>query len=630
MSSPQVHGAEAELQEESSVSGDVYAFPLSPAQRRLWFVEQLKPGTPVYNIPSAFRLTGNLNRAALEQSLRAVVQRHDSLRTTFETIDGEPTQIVRDEIGEFFEAIDLRELPEREREERAREIVDNEAAKSFDLVEGPLIRVKLALLDETTHVLVINQHHLITDGWSLGVFAEEVAELYRSFAANTPHALEELSLQYPDFAVWQRDWLTPERMQPQLDYWRNALAGSAPLLELPTDHPRPQNPINRGSWTPFETSKELTEGLKTLSRQNGVSLFTTMLAGFKALLARYTRQKDVMVGTPAANRERPELERIIGFFINPIVLRTDLSGDPTVSELLRRVNTSTQGALANQEIPFDKLVEEIRPVRDLSYHPLFQVMFTLQNSPLRIQLDGVQAEPIAFDNGTSKFDLLIELWEEHGSVRGRFEFDTDLFLKSTVQDLVRHYQTLLESMVDNPSAPVSRLRLLTDEEERRLLTDWNATEEPALESQDFFARFEAAAAKYPDQTAVSDDTGSWTYAELRARSASLAARLRALGVGKDSIVGISLDRTRDLIACVAAVIAAGAAYAPIDPNYPDERRAYMLQDSNAHVVLTCARYADQFNDFQGQTLLVDKQPELFADRDAKTLMRRRSRMTWPT
>ncbi|MCB1018488.1 MAG: AMP-binding protein, partial [Acidobacteria bacterium] len=581
MSSSQVHGAETALQEESSVSGDIYAFPLSPAQRRLWFVEQLKPGTPVYNIPSAFRLTGKLNRAALEHSLRGVVQRHDSLRTTFETIEGEPTQIVRERIGEFFETIDLRELPEQEREQRARQIVDSEAATSFDLVQGPLIRAKLALLDETTSVLIINQHHLITDGWSLGVFADELAELYRAFASKTPHALEELSLQYPDFAVWQNDWLTPERVRPQLDYWSKALAGSAPLLELPTDHPRPQNPINRGSWTPFEISNELTESLKALSRQNGVSLFTTMLAGFKALLARYTRQKDVMVGTPAANRERPELERIIGFFINPIVLRTDLSGDPTVSELLRRVNTSTQGALANQEIPFDKLVEQIRPVRDLSYHPLFQVMFTLQNSPLRIQLEGVEAEPIAFDNGTSKFDLLIELWEEHGSVRGRFEFDTDLFLESTVRDLVRHYRTLLESMVENPAAPVSSLRLLTDEEEQRLLTEWNATDEPALEAQDFFARFEQAAAKHAGKAAVSDAAGSWTYAELRERAASLAARLRALGVGRDSIVGVSLDRTRDLIACVAAVIGAGAAYAPIDPSYPEERRAYMLQDSNA-------------------------------------------------
>lgn len=567
---------------------EVYAFPASFAQERLWFVDQMEAGTAVYNVPyhHQMRWKGELNVSALEQALTEIVWRHEPLRTTFVNVDGEAVQVIQPEVDFELPIVDLTKLAPADQEAQVRYWVDKDGKHSFDLENGPLFFARLLKLSDTEHVFIMMMHHIIVDGVSFEFFADELKTLYAAFAAGQESPLEELPLQYADFVIWQREWIEGKEVQRQIDYWKEQLGSNLPVLELPTDRPRPTRQQNNGSWEWVDLPESLISALKQSSREAGVSLFMTMLAGFNVLLSRYSGQEDICVGSPTANRNQAELERMIAFFVNPVTIRSDLSGDPTFTELLQRVRKTALGAFAHQEVPFERLVEALSPARDLSHHPLFQVSFTLQMPPLLIDLPGITATPIEFDNGTSKFDLLAELWEEDGKVRGHFEYDTDLFDRSTIQRMIGHYQMILESVVANPNARIGELALLPTAERSQLVNGWNDTAVSYPDTLCLHHLFEQQVAKTPDKVAVVFEDIELTYQQLNEEANQLAHHLQGLGVQPDQFVGICVERSLDMIMGMLGILKAGAAYLPMDPNYPQDRLAYMLEDTKAAVLVT--------------------------------------------
>ena len=444
------------------------AVPVSFAQRRLWFLDQLEPNNPFYNNPLAVRLSGELNREALGRTLTEIVRRHEALRTTFREVAGEPVQVIAEPGPVRLPEVDLGELAEAEREAAVQRLARDEAGEAFNLSRGPLLRLKLLRLAPREHVVLLTMHHIVSDGWSMGVFVNEVAALYRAYAEGRESPLEELEVQYADFAVWQREWLRGEALERQLSYWDERLRGAA-ILELPTDRPRPAVPTHRGASHSFELSAELGEGLKALSRREGATLFMTLLAGFQALLARHTGQMDVVVGTVVAGRTRREVEPLVGLFINTLALRTDLSGDPTFGELLRRVREVCLGAYAHQDVPFERLVEELRPERAAGRSPLFEVTFGVQNAPAgKLEGPGLELRPVEAESGRSRFDLTVWVSEGGGRLRVGMTYNTELFEEGSVAGLRRRYETLLESAVKDPGARLSALEFIPQEEKERL------------------------------------------------------------------------------------------------------------------------------------------------------------------
>ncbi|HEX8923088.1 MAG TPA: condensation domain-containing protein, partial [Pyrinomonadaceae bacterium] len=461
------------LEEEGS---ELDSFPLSFAQQRLWFLDQLDAGSPFYNIPAALRLKGQFDRQLLERSLNEVIDRHEALRTTFTVVERQPVQVISPELRLTVPLISLESLPLAEREAEALRLFEEDARAPFDLKRGPLMRAKLLRLSEEEHVLLMTMHHIVSDGWSMGVLIREVAALYEAFSRGAASPLPELSIQYADFAVWQREWLEGEVLEKQLGYWREQLGGAPPVLELPTDKPRPSMQRFQGERHRFKLSKSLSKELEALSQREGATLFMTLLAAFQTLLYRYTNQDDIVVGSPVANRNRTEIEGLIGFFVNTLVMRTDLSGNPSFRELIGRVRETALGAYAHQDVPFEKLVEELQPERDMSRSPLFQVMFALQNaSPREIALTNLQVEMIEADNRTAKFDLTLSMEETPDGLQGWWEYNTELFDETTVTFMHSHFQQLLSGIIANPYEKISALPLLSAEERRRLLVEWNDT-----------------------------------------------------------------------------------------------------------------------------------------------------------
>ena len=454
---------------------------VSFAQRRLWFLEQLEPGSALYNNPLALRLSGELKKEALERTLTEIVRRHEVLRTTFKTVDGEPVQVIAGPAPVTLSQVDVSRLEVAEQEAAVQRLAQQEAVEPFDLGRGPLLRVKLLRLGATEHVMLVTMHHIVSDGWSMGVFVNEVAALYRAFSEGEESPLEELEVQYADFALWQREWLQGEALDTQLRYWREKLRGAA-ILELPTDRPRPAVPTHRGASHSFELSAELGEGLKALSRREGATLFMTLLAGFQALLARYTGQMDVVVGTVVAGRTRREVEPLVGLFINTLALRTDLSGDPTFGELLRRVREVCLGAYAHQDVPFERLVEELRPERAAGRSPLFEVTFGVQNAPAgKLEGPGLELRPVEAESGRSRFDLTVWVSEGGGRLRVGMTYNTELFEEGSVAGLRRRYETLLESAVKDPGARLSALEFIPQEEKEEQATRKKKRQESHLE-----------------------------------------------------------------------------------------------------------------------------------------------------
>ena len=455
---------------EPMADEDVYVFPASFAQQRLWFLDQFDPGSPLYNIFAAVQLEGALNVSALERALAEMVARHESLRTTFAVMEGEPVQVINPSLQVPLMRIDL----QGEREDEAHRQANAEAQLPFDLTQGPLLRVKLLTLDSSDHVLLLTMHHIISDGWSIGIFIREVAALYAANAQGQPSPLPEMTLQYGDFAEWQQEWLRDDVLQAQIDYWKAQLGDNPSMLQLPTDRPRPAVQTTNGAKCALVFPAALSDGLKELSKAEGVTLFMTLLAGWQTLLYRYTNQHDISVGTTIANRTRRELEGVIGFFVNTLVMRTDLSGEPSFRALLQRVREVALGAYGHQDLPFEKLVEELNPPRNMSHTPLFQVMFTLQNAPTpTFDLVGLRLSAMNVDRGAAKFDLNLNILDMANGLVASLEYNTDLFNSSTIDRMLAHFQMLLTAIVAEPDQSVSALPMLQDEERQHLLVDRN-------------------------------------------------------------------------------------------------------------------------------------------------------------
>jgi amino acid adenylation domain-containing protein len=563
------------------------ALPLSFAQQRLWFLDQLEPHSPLYNNPSAFRLKGWLDINALERSLNEIIRRHEALRTSFSMADGQPVQIIAPHLTLSIPLTDLRHLPEAERAAQARRLAVEAARSPFDLSQGLLLRASLVQLDDDDYVMLLTIHHIVSDGWSISILLREVVTLYTAFVSGAEAHLPELPVQYADYAKWQREWLRGEVLQKQLDYWTEKLHGRPTVLELPTDRPRPGIVTSRGATYTFALSKELQTALVRLSRQEGVTMFMTLLAAFQTLLARYSNQTDISVGTTIASRTRGEVENLIGFFVNTLVLHTDLSGDPSFTELLARARETALGAYAHQDLPFEMLVEALQPERDLSHTPLFQVMFTLNNTPMpALELPDLKLLPFGAAGATSRFDLTLMMSEGTDGMGASIEYNTDLFDATTIERLAAHFRTLLEAVADDPEQPVSRLPLLAEAEQRQLLVEWNDTAAPYPAGRCFHQLVEERAAVQPEAIAVEFDNQQLTYRELDARANQLAHHLRRRGVMTETIVGICTDRSLEMIVGILGVMKAGAAYLPLDPYYPIDRLTFMFADSQAQILLT--------------------------------------------
>ncbi len=573
----------------SRQSRETRSFPLSFAQQRLWFLEQFEPNTSLYNIPEALHIKGHLQRAALQQTLNMLAARHETLRTTFIAKDGEPIQVIADPQPVSMPLVDLRSLPEKARETAALSLVRAEGALPFDLAAGPLLRVTLLQLAEEEYILLLSMHHIISDGWSKGVLMHELTTLYQTLIEAPSRAascLPELPIQYADFAVWQRQWLQGQALEAQLDYWRRQLA-DLPTLQLPTDYLRPTVRSIQGAATTRLLPDGLAERLVALSRQEKCSLFMVLLAALNVLLSRYTSQDDIAVGTAIANRNRAEIERLIGFFVNTLVLRVNLSGNPTFRELLGRVREVCLGAYAHQDLPFEQLVEELQPTRDLSGTPLVQVMLTLQNAPkVESKLPGLTLSPLLADIRTSKFDLTIFVVGNEQRLLLDAEYKQELFEEATISRLLAHLETLLTSIAANPDQPIADIPLLTPAERRQLLVEWNPAGASYRQERCLHELFERQAEAHPDIVAVVHEDEQLTYGVLNERANQLAHYLRGLGVGPDICVGLCVERSLELIVGILGILKAGGAYVPIDPALPRERLSFILDDIHAPVLLT--------------------------------------------
>ncbi|MBE9010857.1 amino acid adenylation domain-containing protein [Pseudanabaenaceae cyanobacterium LEGE 13415] len=580
---------------------DVFVFPASFAQQRLWFVEQLLPEASLYNTPLVFRLSGSLNRSHLQNSLQAIVQRHEILRTTFETIDGKLFQVISQTLHIPLEFTDLRGFPGNE--EAALTQIWQEIKRPFQLDQGALLRSHLWQLQDTEHLLLITLHHIIFDEWSSGVLIREFGEYYAAFVEGKPATLPSLPIQYADFSHWQRSYLQGDVLARQLQYWKQQLK-DVTVLNLSS----PNVPHNhQGASQLLELPQELLDQLEALSQQTGVTLFMTLLAAFQTLLHRYSGQTDIAIGSPVANRYQSELESLIGFFVNSLVLRTDLSGDPTFRALLDRVREVTLSAYAHQDLPFEKLVEELQPVRSLGQNPLFQVVFALQNTPMeQLVLPGLVLSPVTLETKTSRFDLELYVWKcgdnfrnlwgqgwQHSDgLRGVIIYNTDLFDATTIAQLRQHFQTLLESIVANPETRLSELSLLTVQEQQALLKQWSNCHSTYPNNACIHQLFEEQVKQRSSAIAVQFGHQSFTYAALNQGSNQLARYLQRCGVQSGTPVGICLERGIEAIAAMLAVLKAGGAYVPLDPSYPLERLQFMIEDAGIAIVLTQADCAD--------------------------------------
>jgi hypothetical protein len=595
--------------------------PLSFAQERLWFLNQLEPESPAYNQPKAIQLKGILDIETLKKVLDAIVERHAVFRTTFHLRDGQPVQVVAEKVSIELPRIDLSEIQGDQRQTELERRTAEITQRPFALSRDPTLRATLLKLKQAEHVLLLVTHHIATDGWSSRMLFQEIATLYEAFSNNLSSPLPELPIQYADFAVWQRNWLQGEVLQSQLAYWKQQLAGELPILRLPTDYPRPAIQTDRGAAQTFALSEDLVQSLKSLSRRNKVTLFMTLLAVFQTLLYRYTWQDDIVIGAPIANRTRVEVERLIGFFANTLVLRTDLSGNPSFQELLSRVREVALGAYAHQDLPFEKLVEEINPARDLSRNPLFQLIFNLQN-PARqeIQLSGLCLSLLPAHNESAKFDLSLSILDREEGPTATVTYNTDLFNSATISRMCGHFQTLLQGIVTNPEQRLSDLPILTEAERRQLLVEWNNTTQDYAKDKYIHELFEAQVERSPEAVAVVFEDKQLTYRELNRRANRLTHCLQKLGVGPDALVGICVERSLDMIVGLLAILKAGGAYVPLDPAYPKERLAFMLEDSQAKALLTQQQLVKElFEDGRSKPVLSEAEGWRIAILDPQSL-----------
>lgn len=610
------------------IEEDVFIFPASFAQQRLWFIEQLLPGETLYLIPLIFRLSGSLQKPDLERSLQAIGQRHEILRTRFQLVDGQLMQVVAPTGALALPLTDLRQLPTQNREAAALQQIEQEIRHPFQLDADPLVRGHLWQLQDREHWLLLTIHHIIFDEWSSGVLIRELGEQYAALVEGRPAALPDLPIQYADFAYWQRQWLQGEVLNTQLNYWKQQLQG-VPVLTLPGLVSRPRQPAagQGGASQLLELPQPLLERLEALSQQAGVTLFMTLLAAFQTLLYRYTGQTDIPIGSPIANRHRSELEGLIGFLVNSLVLRTDLTGDPSFRELLERVRQVTLAAYAHQDLPFEKLVEELQPLRNLGQNPLFQVVFALQNTPMeQLVLPGLVLSPVELETKTARFDLELYLWQasdnfrnlwgrgwqQADGLRGVMVYNTELFDAATIASLLHHFRVLLESIVEQPASPLSALPLLTVAEQQTRLQHWQ--NHPARDPDPICLHrlFEAQVRQRPQAIALRFNQQTFTYQQLNQGSNQLARYLQRLGIQPEMPVGLCVESGVEAIAAMLAILKAGGAYLPLDPAYPAERLHLILKDAGVALVLTQEKFAPALETAAVRVICLDQEWDAIA------------------
>lgn len=611
-STAQPHTGIAQLSRETN------QFPLSFAQQRLWVLEQLVPGLPMYNMSGFVRFIGKLDRQATKLCLNAVVERHEALRTTFASVNGQPVQVIAPSLILPIDEIDLRQLPHTL--EDIAQLAVEDARQPFDLVNGPLCRIKLLRLADDDHVVLLTMHHLISDGTSIRVLFQDAITVYEDLINGRKPRLLGLPIQYADFAVWQRQWLQNERLEQLLTYWKKQLGGQLPILQLPTDRPRPTMQTFVGARQTFSLPVSLTSALRALSQREGVTLFMVLLAAFQTLLHRYTGQEDILVGSPIANRNRAEIEGLIGFFVNTLVLRTDLTGNPTFSALLKRVQQVALGAYTHEELPFEKLVEELQPERNMSHTPLFQVLFGLQNDPTTsLEIAGLTMHFQEVDSRTAKCDITLNMTEKSDYVEAYLEYNTDLFESDTMARMISHFKTILHHVVENPEQRLSDIPLLTQPERNEILIGWNDTHTDYPADRCVHQLFEVQAARCPDAPAVAFEDRYLTYKELNEQANQLAHYLHSLGIGPESFVAICMERSLDLIVGILAILKAGGTYVPLDPTYPRERQTYMLNDTQAPVLLTQERLLSELPDHTASVVCIDTHWKQIAQKSRENL-----------
>ena len=581
--------------------------PLSFAQQRLWFLAQMDGVSEAYHIPGGLRLKGDLDGKALRRALDRIVARHEALRTTFSLIDGEPVQRIVAIENSSFLLLEHDLFQHDDAQAELDRLVQLEAGASFDLERGPLVRGRLIRLAADEHALLITMHHIVSDGWSMGLLVNELSTLYGAFLRGADDPLPELEIQYADYAVWQRQWIEGEILQQQAAYWKSALAGVPALLELPTDHPRPAQQDYAGGFVELKLDAKLTAALKSLGRKHGTTLFMTLLAAWAALLSRLSGQQDVVSGTATANRGRAEIENLIGFFVNTLALRLDLSGSPTVAELLAQARAQAVAAQQHQDIPFEQVVELANPVRSLAHSPLFQVMFDWQNATEdRLELPGLELLPLkSSPYRVAKFDLRLFLEEGGDCISGGIEYATSLFEQGTIERYLGCFHALLEAMVADDTQTVDQLPMLSESERHRVLYEWNDTKTEFPSDKCVHELFEAQVEKTPDATAVVFEDATLSYAELNIRANRLAHYLRELGVKPDDRVAICVERSLEMIVALMAVLKAGGAYVPLDPAYPIERLRFMLEDAAPVALLTQGHLTELFDGLDEKLPVLD-------------------------
>ncbi|GAB4560318.1 MAG: hypothetical protein Tsb0020_06870 [Haliangiales bacterium] len=595
-------------------------FPASLMQQRLWFLDQVESGRAVYNIPQAFRLRGKLDRDALQAAVSEIVSRHESLRTCFQASDGKPMQVVSD-IDVSVEFTDLSELDEAEREAEAARRANELGQTAFDLTEAPLMRVSLFRLADNDHVLFLDVHHSVCDGWSLALLFAELSAVYAARVSGQPSPLPPQTIQYGDYAVWQHELFSDTRegssLSADLAFWKEYLSGDLEPLALPFDHNRPAEPSLGGKLARFSLSQAEAEAVGELAREQRTSLFMTLLAAFQAYLARISGQSDVRIGSPIANRDREEIRAGIGFYTNTVVFRGDLSGNPSFRELLAATREHSLKVLAHQEVPLERVVEAVNPDRRAGDNPLFQVMFALQQAPeSALSLPGIDVSGVDVHSATSKFDLLLEMQELSAGMQCFLEYSTDLFDDATAERMVKHFQHLLHALVAEPDRPIADIPLLPDDEREQVLVTWNDTASDYPRDARLHDRVAAQVAARPDATAVIAGDDTLSYRELDQRSSKLARHLQTLDVGPDTMVGVYTDRGVDMVVALIGVLKAGGAYLPLDPSFPQDRIAYMIEDSGTPVILTQAELVEELPAHNATVLKldadwaeIDKQPD---------------------
>ncbi|MEM1391734.1 MAG: amino acid adenylation domain-containing protein [Cyanobacteria bacterium P01_H01_bin.150] len=580
--------------------------PLSWAQERLWFLNQLEGSNAVHNISGGLRIKGKLDINALQLALSEIVNRHEVLRTSFQKQDGSPIQVIHPKATINIDLVDLEQLEATEQENFVQQQVQIEATTPFNLEIAPLIRSSLLKLSPTEYVLLLTMHHIVSDGWSMGIFIDEVCSLYKAFTQGEATPLVELSIQYADFAIWQRQYLSGELLQTQLNYWLSQLDGASNLLQLPTDHPRPGVQTYQGSTTSFTLNVDLTQKIKTLSQSSGTTLFMTLFAAFATLLYRYSGQSDITIGSPIANRNHNDIEPLIGFFVNTLVLRSHFEDNPSFESLLTQVRETTLKAYENQDVPFEKLVEALQPQRDLSYSPLFQVMFALQNAPIgEIELPGATLSTLKNESTSSLFDLSLDIFENDGKLVCEWEYSTDLFDGSTIERMASHFENLLSAIVENPSRKVAELPLMNQVERNQLLVEWNDTVTDYPKDKCIHQLFEEQVEKTPDAVAVVFEEQKLTYKQLNQKANQLAVHLRSIGVKPEVFVGICVERDLDMVVSVLAVLKAGGAYVPLDPDYPQERINYILDNAAVEILITKTSLTERLATNETKLVLLD-------------------------